>query len=162
VEVPQTVASNSAPTRADYQALAAFRHALRRFLAVSQGNASSVGLTPQQHQALLSIKAGFPEGEQVSIGDLADHLLLRNHSTVELVGRLCRAGLVERRPAEDDRRRVLLALTAKGEAMLAEVTAANLDELHLSAPIMTTLVERLGDGAGPVSASGRNDSARPR
>jgi DNA-binding MarR family transcriptional regulator len=153
------MAANSGPRAADYQALAAFRHALRRFLAVSQGNAARVGLTPQHHQALLSIKAGFPDRKQVSISDLADHLLLRNHSTVELVGRLCRAGLVERRTAAEDRRRVLLGLTPKGETLLDEVTTANLDELHLSAPMMTTLIERLGEARTGLSTSSKRGAS---
>ncbi len=75
-------------SRSDYEGLAAFRHALRRFLAVAEARARDAGLTAQQHQALLSIKAGFPGREEVSIGDLAEHLLLRNHSAVGLVERL--------------------------------------------------------------------------
>jgi DNA-binding MarR family transcriptional regulator len=127
----------------DYESLAAFRHALRRFLAVSQSNAARVGLTPQQHQALLSIKAGYPGRLSISIGDLADHLLLKNNSTVELVERLDKAGLVEREPAPEDRRRILLRLTAKGEDLLAQVTAGNLAELELSVPIMARLIDGL-------------------
>jgi DNA-binding MarR family transcriptional regulator len=90
---------NKQLSKADYEGLAAFRKALRRFLAVSEAGARAVGLTPQQHQALLSIKAGFPGRDEVSIGDLADHLLLRNHSAVGLVGRLVKAGLVQREPS---------------------------------------------------------------
>jgi hypothetical protein len=39
----------------DYTALADFRHALRQFLAFSEQAATTCGLTPQQHQALLAI-----------------------------------------------------------------------------------------------------------
>jgi DNA-binding MarR family transcriptional regulator len=42
----------------EYEMLASFRHALRRFLSFSEEAARVVGLTPQQHQALLAIK-GF-------------------------------------------------------------------------------------------------------
>jgi hypothetical protein len=45
------------------------------------------GLTPQQHQRLLAIK-GFPDGEKVTIHDLAAQRCLRHHSAVELVDRL--------------------------------------------------------------------------
>ena len=45
----------------DYEALAAFRYALRRFVAFSETEAKAAGLTPRQHQALLAIK-GTPSG----------------------------------------------------------------------------------------------------
>lgn len=133
---------DGSPSPHDYETLAAFRYALRRFLAVSQSNAARAGLTPQQHQALLSIKAGYPGRSSISIGELADHLLLKNHSTVELVERLGKLSLVDRAPAPEDRRRILLRLTDKGEALLAQVTAANLEELDLSVPIMSRLIDR--------------------
>lgn len=44
-------------TAAEYQALATFRHGVRRYLAFAEAGARSVGLTSQQHQALLAIKA---------------------------------------------------------------------------------------------------------
>ncbi|WP_246877250.1 hypothetical protein [Pantoea ananatis] len=42
-------------TDADYILLANFRMKLRRFIAFSESQARNVGLTPQQHQALLTI-----------------------------------------------------------------------------------------------------------
>lgn len=42
-------------TDADYILLANFRTKLRRFIAFSDNQARNVGLTPQQHQALLTI-----------------------------------------------------------------------------------------------------------
>jgi hypothetical protein len=65
--------------KADYEALAAFRHALREFLDFSQAAARRAGLTPQQHQALLAIK-GYPGREVVTVRELAERLLLRHHS----------------------------------------------------------------------------------
>lgn len=123
-------------TYADYQGLAAFRHALRRFLAFSEARAREVGLTPQQHQALLSIKGGYPGRAEISIGELSRHLLIKNHSAVELVDRLVKAGLVTRRPAADDRRRIEVAITDKGEDLLRRVSDANLRELAAAAPLM--------------------------
>lgn len=133
-------------SKADYEGLAAFRNALRRFLAVSEARARATGLTPQQHQALLSIKGGFPGREDISIGDLADHLLLRNHSAVGLVARLAKAGLVEREPSPADRRRICLRLTPQGEALLARVSGANLLELKASAHLMAAFLASLDDG----------------
>jgi len=40
----------------DYALLADFRATLRAFMAFSETQARSVGLTPQQHQALLTIR----------------------------------------------------------------------------------------------------------
>jgi DNA-binding MarR family transcriptional regulator len=137
-------------TDAEYQGLAAFRHALRRFLAFSEARAREVGLTPQQHQALLSIKGGYPGRDEISIGELAAHLLLKNHSAVELVDRLVKGGFVTRNPAPEDRRRIVLRVTDKGEAVLRRVSNANLAELAAAAPLMAgflaTLEEPPRDG----------------
>jgi len=128
---------------ADYQNLAAFRLAMRRFLAIADANARGAGLTPRQHQALLSIKGGYPGRQQVSIGDLADHLLLKNHSAVELVARLVKAGLVVREPSTEDRRRVCVWITPKGEEVLDRLSDASLRELRASSDIMQALIAGL-------------------
>lgn len=132
-------------SKADYEGLAAFRHALRRFVALSEQRARAAGLTPQQHQALLSIKGGFPGREEISIGDLAEHLLLRNHSAVGLVARLVSAGLVERAPSPTDRRRICLKITPQGETLLARVSGANLLELKSSASLMAAFLASLAE-----------------
>jgi len=127
----------------DYQRLAAFRLSLREFLARTEANARSVGLTPQQHQALLSIKGGYPGRQTISISELADHLLIKNHSAVELVSRLVKADLVTRAPSSDDRRTVCVTVTARGEALLAELSKASLEELATSGEAMRRLVDEL-------------------
>jgi len=126
----------------DYEALAAFRHAMRRFLAFSEEAARASGLTAQQHQAILAIK-GRRADEPCTIGDLADHLIIRHHSAVELVDRLARAGLVDRSETEGDRRRVIVLLTPKADAILDKLSAAHLDELKRSRPLLAQLLERL-------------------
>ncbi|MBS0362783.1 MAG: MarR family transcriptional regulator [Proteobacteria bacterium] len=131
-------------TPEDYHELAAFRLALRRFVSLADSNARQVGLTPQQHQALLSIKGAHPGRQEISIGELADHLLLKNHSAVELADRLVKAGLVARAPSPIDRRRVLLSVTAQGEALLDRVSAASLAELQASSEIMRALTTITG------------------
>jgi DNA-binding MarR family transcriptional regulator len=129
--------------RGDYEALAAFRHSLRRFLALSEENARSAGMTPQQHQALLSIKAGYEGRESINVGELAAHLLIEKHSAAELVDRLEDAGLVRRGKSKLDRRVVMLTVTPKGERLLAGLSQDNLRELRMAAPIVTALVKRL-------------------
>ncbi len=127
-----------------YRTLAAFRHALRQFLAFSEEAARAAGLPPQQHQALLAIK-GHARGDAMSVGDLAEHLLVRHNSAVELVNRLVGARLVVRAADKEDKRRVTLALTAKAEKILAALSAAHLAELKRSGPLLVELVERIGD-----------------
>lgn len=126
----------------DYQALAAYRHALRRFLAFSESAARDVGLTAQQHQAILAIR-GQGGGGQMTIGELAENLLIRHHSAVELVDRLARADLVIRAEAEDDRRRVVVRLTPNAEAILEQLSAGHLDELRHGRMLLAQLLERL-------------------
>lgn len=128
-------------TQADYHALSQFRYLIRCFLEFSQNAAKAVGLQPRHHQALLAIK-GFPGGGPVSVGDLAERLRIRHHSAVELVDRLSEAGLVERRHAEEDQRKVMLILTERAEALLAELSAAHLDELSRVEPMLTKVLSR--------------------
>jgi DNA-binding MarR family transcriptional regulator len=116
-----------------YEQLAALRHALRRFLAFSQAAAQGEGLRPQQHQALLAIK-GFPGRNHASVGELAERLQLRHHSAVGLVNRLADRGLIARFPSRVDRRRVDVRLTSKGEAVIARLSAAHLEELRRLGP----------------------------
>ena len=82
-------------TQADYRALSHFRFHIRRFLHFSEEAARAEGLEPQQHQMLLAIQA-LGGGEGPTIGELADHLVIRHHSAVGLVDRLTARGLVER------------------------------------------------------------------
>jgi DNA-binding MarR family transcriptional regulator len=127
-------------TKAHYELLAEFRHALRRFLRFSQVAARSAGLTPQQHQALLAIK-GFPGRDYVSVGELAERMQLRHHSAVGLVDRLARRKLVRRVVSAADRRRVEVRLSSMGEAMIARLSAAHLKELRQLGPAIRSLVE---------------------
>ena len=129
-------------TSGDYEALAAFRHAVRRYLAFAEAGARSVGLTSQQHQALLAIKAQAVS-RPVSIGDLAAELLIKHHSAVELVGRLEKAGFTQRSADVEDRRRVLVSLTQLGEGVLAALSVNNLQELRVVAPAFSGLLGQL-------------------
>lgn len=113
-------------TDADFERLLAFRDGLRRFLHWSEEKAKAAGLTAMQHQLLLAVR-----GHRLppSIGDVAEHLLLRHHSVVELVDRAEAAGLVTRVPDPDDQRVVRLRLTDEGDAKLRTLAEAHLVEL---------------------------------
>lgn len=126
--------------KSHYETLAALRHALRRFLRFSADAAKSAGLPPQQHQALLAIK-GFPGRDYVTVGELAERLRVRHHSAVGLVDRLVRRQLVRRAPSTADRRQVHVMLTARGEALIARLSAAHLAELRQIGPELRRLID---------------------
>lgn len=142
---PKVKPAKRGPIRdADYKALADFRYALRRFLVFSEKAARAAGLTAQQHQALLAIK-GHASGGPVTIGDLAERLLIRHNSAVELVNRLVVAGWLRKATGEEDRRRVVLVLTGEAEAVLDALSANHLDELRRSGASMTAIAALWSD-----------------
>lgn len=129
-------------TKAEYETLAAFRHALRQFLRFSEEAAHAAGLTPAKHQALLAIK-GFPGRDRVTIGELAERLQVRHHSAVGLADRLVTEGFAAREHDQLDRRRVFLALTARGEAVIEKLSVAHKEELRHLSPRINSLLEQL-------------------
>jgi len=135
-------ASRRRLTTPDYQALGAFRLALRRFLAFSEAGAHSLGLTPQQHQALLAVRA-HTGPTAMSVGELAGCLLIKNHSALGLVERLVERGLLVRSPAAHDRRRVELSLTEAGAQSLEAISRSNLGKLKSTVPVFTDLLQAL-------------------
>ena len=68
----------------------------------------------------------------ISVGELAELLLIRHNTAAELVKRLERAGLVRKWYDPADRRRALLALSEDGQAKLGEIATAQLQRLHES------------------------------
>ena len=115
-------------TKADFEALAAFRYAIRRFLRFSEQAARGAGVTPQQYQLLLAIK-GFPGRESATVSELAERLQMRQHSMVGLIDRTEAQGLVRRQPGKQDRRQVYVLLTAGGEALLRKLAMIHHREL---------------------------------
>jgi DNA-binding MarR family transcriptional regulator len=137
------MASPKQLSRAQYETLAAFRYALRQFIRFSEEAAMTAGITPQQHQALLAIK-GFPGRDRVTVGELAERLQLRHHSAVGLIDRLVGEKLVSRTSSLEDRRRVLIQLTSRGEEVLGKLSAGHREQLRRIGPEMSQLLERLG------------------
>ena len=126
----------------DYQELLRLRTGLRQFLHQSEDFAREVGLTPAQHQLLLAIR-GHDHPDGPTIGDVANYLLLRHHSAVELVDRAVTAGLVERTADRGDARMVRLTLTEAGKRALGRLSARNLDELRRLAEHFRPLLDDL-------------------
>jgi DNA-binding MarR family transcriptional regulator len=125
----------------DYKTLAAFRYALRQFSNFSESAARTAGLTLQQHQALLAIRAS--DDQTMSIGDLAAFLFIQPHSASELVNRLEAAGLVSRTPHPLDRRATTLQLTDAAAEALAALSLTHRDELRRLRPMLTRLLGQL-------------------
>ena len=114
------------PTDDDYRRLLDFRTRLRQFDAWSRGEAERVGLTHAQHQLLLVIRGS---GEDPTIRDVAEHLLVKHHTAGELADRTQALGLIERVADPADHRRVRLRLTDHGQEVLARLTALHVDEV---------------------------------
>jgi DNA-binding MarR family transcriptional regulator len=126
----------------DFAALLAFRTGLRRYLRWSEEAARAAGLTPAQHQLLLAVR-GHGRDRPPTIGELAGYLLLRHHSTVELINRAETAGLVRRERDPGDNRVMRVRLTTTADRMLAELTRVHLAELRSLAPILDRLSAEL-------------------
>lgn len=138
-------------TLSDYQALAEFRYQIRRYLHFSEQAVQAAGLERGQYQLMLAIK-GIPEGVRPRIRELANRMQIQHHSAVELINRLEAGGFVRRERARDDRREVLLALTAKGERVLAELALHHHEELQSAAPSLVSALRRVMHG-GPRKQS---------
>jgi DNA-binding MarR family transcriptional regulator len=126
----------------DYQALAEFRFQIRKFLHFSEKAVLAAGLERGQYQLMLAIK-GIPDGVRPRVRELATRMQIQHHSAVELINRLEAGGFVRRERAQDDRREVLLALTSKGERLLAELALHHHEELCTAAPALVAALRRL-------------------
>ena len=130
-------------TAADYRTLLAFRTALTRFLHWRSEQIQQAGLTPQQHNLLLAVRA-HPEGTGPSIRQIADQLVVQHHTAVGLVDRAQRAKLVCRGPDPDDRRLVRVRLTPKGRQVVRRLEASHKEELRRIAPALGLIFGSLG------------------
>jgi len=136
-------------TKSEYETLAAFRYSLRQFLHFSEEAAHSVGLAPQQHQALLSIK-GFPGRDKITIKELAEQLQIRHQSAVGLADRLMMQGFLVRKQSLTDRRQVYVTLSSKGLATLEQLSAVHKEELRRMLPELQQLVKQLSTTEIPI------------
>lgn len=141
-----------------YQRLFVFRSALRAYLHWSAEQTRRAGLTPQQHQLLLAVRA-YPGRSGPKIGDIADSLALKHHSAVELIDRAEALQLVRRATDRRDRRIVRIRLTRQGSRLVARLTEAHLEELSRIVPAFETVQRELMgsvpiDVPEPVEATG--------
>src|SRR5262245_2945636 len=96
------------------RALAELLYEIRIFLQQGEIAAQSQGIGSQQFQVLLAIRHLQP-GQPCTIRALSEQLLLKHHSTVELVDRMEDSRLVARTRDREDRRQVFVKLQPKGE-----------------------------------------------
>jgi DNA-binding MarR family transcriptional regulator len=123
-----------------YRQLAEFRFQIRSFLHFSENAVRVAGIEPQQHQLMLAIK-GLPDGARPTVTVLAHRLCLKHHSTVELINRLERRGVVVRRPSSQDKREVLIELTPRGDNLLDQLSVLHWRELQSFAPKLAVALD---------------------
>jgi len=139
--MPQSAKLPDCLSDGDYAVLADFRYEMRCFQFFSGEAAREAGLTPQQHQALLSIRGGA--GATQTVGELAKRLLIKPNSASGLASRLEEQGMLEK-VGSADRRSVTLRLTDKAEDLLAILAREHLAELQRIRPLLRDLVDRVG------------------
>jgi DNA-binding MarR family transcriptional regulator len=114
------------------------------------------GLEPGWHDVLATLRRTGPPYE-LRPTDLTGTLMLTSSGTTKRLDRLERAGLVERAPDPQDRRGVLIRLTAKGREVIDATTEAHLaNERRLLAALsdaereqLAGLLRKLGVGLPP-------------
>src|SRR5215218_8895375 len=102
------------------------------------------GLEPGWHDVLATLR----RSGQLRVTDLTTAMMIGSSGTTKRLDRLEKAGLVERSPDPSDRRGTLIELTAKGRALIDDVTPAHLDNernliASLTAQEQATLIELL-------------------
>ncbi|HKP02283.1 MAG TPA: MarR family transcriptional regulator [Chthoniobacterales bacterium] len=127
----------------DYDALADFRYAMRKFLSFSKRTlAHEAKLTPEQYEALLALKA-FSASTGLTIGDLSERLQVKHNTAVGIVDKLEAISLLQREPGVLDRRQVFLKLTPEGDRLLAGLAAIHREEMRMRSPEMIEALVRL-------------------
>jgi DNA-binding MarR family transcriptional regulator len=129
-------------TTADYRALAALRYRIRVFLREGDAAADRLGIEPQQYLLLLALR-GLPEGMEATVQTLAERLMLKHNSTVELIDRLEKRGYVSRRRSRTDRRSVLIALRPRGKKIVEKVVRHRITELRAGGAALVDALDAL-------------------
>ena len=141
----ETSASSESPVevlRLDNQLCFALYGAANRMTRLYRPILDALGLTYPQYLAMLVLWEQSPR----TVGALGDALDLDSSTLTPLLKRLEAGGLVERHRDPDDERRVIVALTDKGQALREQ--AVSVPEklfcaLDLPLEALTTLRERL-------------------
>ena len=117
--------------RLDNQLCFLFHRISRELTAAYRPLLTDLGLTYPQYLVMLVLW----EDDGLGVGEIGDRLSLDSGTLSPLLRRLASAGLVERRRAESDERRVSIHLTPPGRALEAQ-----------AADIPAALAAQLADG----------------
>ncbi|MFI0447325.1 MarR family winged helix-turn-helix transcriptional regulator [Actinomadura sp. 6N118] len=115
------------------------------------------GLRHAAFEVLLNLsRAG---ADLPTMGELADRLILTSGGMTRLIDRMENAGLVQRSPAPDDRRRQLVGLTEAGHAKLAEAVRVHTETLrrHFSGPLEDDAYRHLVDALTTLRRHARDE-----
>lgn len=127
--------------------LAEFRYQIRCFISFSETVCERAGLSAQQYQ-LLQVVATVPEGQGSSISYIAERMVVRHNSAVELVDRAEKSGLVQRVSDPGDHRRSLVQTTARGHELLAQLVPIHLAEMRTgNGDLLRSLEKLIGNKA---------------
>ncbi len=134
--------------------------ASRALVAVASRSIAAVDdkVTLPQFRALVVLESN---GGSCRVGELAHELRIQASTATRLCDRLVRQGLVRRRVDEDNRREVVVTLTAPGRDLVAKATAIRRAEIaaivaRVPAEHRNTIVEGLSafrQAAGPDLAA---------
>ena len=116
------------------------RHLIRQFLAFTEEAARQAPLTARQHEVLLAIAGSSTD---LSIGELAERLVIKHHSAVGLVDRLEQAGLVRRKTTSRNHRQVVVCVTPKALRFLRQLAPAHQHELSRLTPLLRAALKNL-------------------
>ncbi len=139
----KTLPSASPLSPKDYHSLASLRYVLRKFLRFSKTFLSDkTGLTPEQYEALLALKA-FSPAEGLTVGQLSERVQVKHHTAVTLTDKLAARKLVTKRRATADRRQVYVKLTPAATRLLSPLAAAHRREIGNHAAEMIKSLKQL-------------------
>jgi DNA-binding MarR family transcriptional regulator len=94
---------------------------LARHEAVRRGHAARIGLVGIEYTTLISIRHLDAEEGDVNVNRVADHLHLSGAFVTTITNKLLKRGLIHKSIDPQDRRRVKLQVSEKGDALLAEL-----------------------------------------
>jgi len=109
--------------------------------------AAIAGVSGVQYEILMLVS----RAEGLSIGEVAERLMIRHHTAVELVNRLESNDFVSRIKDREDARRVYVKPTAKAERLMEGLASAHLLELKGIRPVLQQLLDQF---ESPPVASG--------
>ncbi len=107
--------------------------ASRLFVREYQPHLDKLDLTYPQYLALMVLW----EQDRLAVGEIAERLVLNTNTITPLLKRMEAQGLIERQRSDDDERRVIVGLTAKGRQL--QHAAAKIPEQVVSGLLSAAL-----------------------